>query len=146
MELSARRRRLTFRAGTLSRFIQRYGIGMHFRQIASEDPNYRRYVITITRPAVPGYLQRMAVPYFQGLGVSQPPELEGVMWAVGQDTLDYYLSEDDPNYYAETFGIEPEEALETFMQVQAQSERLKDFLGQEGYDELIEITLGGAEE
>ena len=119
---------------------------MRFRQIASEDPKLRRYVITITRPAIPGYLQRMEVPYFQGLGVSHPPELERVMWAVGQDTLDYYLSEDDPNYYAETFGIEPEEALETFTQVQAQAERLKDFLGEEGYDELIEIMLGGAEE
>lgn len=147
----ARARRLTYKAGTLSRFIQKYEIGIRWRQVRSEYPERRQYVITLTRPApIPGYLLSIEIPYFQGLGIPHPPELDRVVWTVGQDMLDYYLSEGDPDYYAETFGLTDPEDLGTAQQillnVQDESERLQDFLGEEGYDELIEIILGGAEE
>jgi hypothetical protein len=136
-------RRMTFKAGTLSRFIQRYGIGMRWQQIPSE-PDRRRYVITLTRPDASGYLS-LQVPFFQGFGIPHPPDLELVMWTVGHDTLDYHLSEGDPYYYIETFGIrdpdEIEEALRVFEKLQEQTEKLKTFLGEEGYNELVKVMI-----
>jgi hypothetical protein len=131
-------RRHSFLPGSLKRFIQKYDLSFAYLQVPpemscrkQERPGEKFFILTLRRP---GLILKM--PYSQGSGVRSWPDIERTLETLASDIL-LYLNHNSAGDLAESFGEEPGELDQMWEIVKSLTERTKQFLGPEGFDELI---------
>lgn len=122
---------LTFKAGTLGRFILKHGLSIKWREVA-ENPAFaghpwsakaKHYVVDIEDAK-----GKLLVTHFsKGLGLKGPPTLEEVIGSMGMDAQDYEREPDNPELAS--LGTD--------------AASLRVFLGKDAYKELLELVESG---
>lgn len=138
-------RRITFAKGTVGRYVKKHGLTMTYLQVPAamicrvqSHPGEKHFILTFRKPD--GRLMR--IPYSQGSGVKDYPEIFGVLEGLASDILLYH---DNPTAraYCEEFEIAEEDCEEGFKLLEAVALRTLEFLGSEAYNELTEMSIEG---
>jgi hypothetical protein len=137
----AKHKRLTFASGSVGRFIKKHGLSMTYtevppRMICRErtHPGEKFFLLTFKTPRG-GY---MKIPYSQGSGVKEYPEIVGVLDGLASDVL-LYEEYQTPQAFGEAFGLPEDEWDDAFKQLEAVAQRTAEFLGPQAYAELLEM-------
>lgn len=138
-------RRITFAKGTVGRYIKKHGLTMTYLRVPPEmicrvqsHPGQKHFILTFRKPD--GRL--MKVPYSQGAGVKEYPEIMGVLESLASDALLYH-EYNTAKDYCEDFEIPEEDCLEQFEILEAVVKRTLEFLGAQAYDELLKMGIEG---
>jgi hypothetical protein len=135
----ASHKRKTFAKGTVGRFIKKHGLSMYYTQVIPEmicrtqtHEGEKFFILTFRKPG--GGL--MKIPYSQGSGVKDYPEIVGVLDGLAADIL-MYQEYQTPRAYCEAFEIDLDDCEEAFKLLEGVNERTLEFLGAEAYNELL---------
>lgn len=138
----ASHKRKTFAKGTVGRFIKKHGLSMHYTQVPAimicrtqTHEGEKFFILTFRKPG--GGL--LKIPYSQGAGVKEYPEIVGVLGGLASDVRLYHEYQ-TPQAYGEAFSIPMEDWEDAFEQLQEVAERTSEFLGAEAYTELLEMS------
>ncbi len=138
----------SFLPGSLKRFIKKYQITFDYLQVPPEmicrkqdHPGQKFFLLTLRRPGA-----IMKTPFSQGAAVREWPSIEQTLTGLGSDimlTLTHRSSEE----YALTFGYDPddEDTEKEWATLQYITEKMKEFLGPEGFDEFVAMAQKGFE-
>lgn len=141
-------KKVTFIPGTLGRFIKKYDISFDYLEVdpfmicrKRTHPGEKFFILTLRRPG-----QILKVPYSQGAGVRHWPRLEDTLEMVAADSM-LYLSNPTLEEFIAAFGLEddPDDAEKNFEIIKSTAERTKAFLGDQAFDELINMEIKGYE-
>jgi hypothetical protein len=138
----AEHRRKTFAKGSVGRFIQKYGLTMSTTRVTADmicrkqdHPGQKFFILTFRKPG--GGL--IKIPYSQGSGVKEYPEIVGVLGGLASDVR-LYLDYPTPEDYCGSFGIDEEDCEDAFRVLKEVAERTVEFLGPQAYAELLEMS------
>lgn len=143
-------RKITFIPGTLGRFIRKYQIYFEYLEVHPEMICRKRdhegekfFILTLHRPSVGRLLK---IPYSQGVGVRHWPTIERTLEMVASDSM-LYLSNPTLQDFISAFGLEDDEyeAEKQYEVIKSVAERTKAFLGEEAFNELIDLEIKGYE-
>lgn len=142
-------RKITFVPGTLGRFIRKHQIYFDYLEVPPEmicrkrdHPGEKFFILTLRRPSVGRLLK---IPFSQGALVRHWPSIERTLETIAADSM-MYLSNPTLEEFVSAFGLEDEaDAQENFEIIKSLAERTKAFLGDEAFDELIDMEVKGYE-
>lgn len=141
-------RKITFVPGTLGRYIRKHQISFDYLEVPPEMICRKRdhagekfFILTLRRPD--GRL--LKIPYSQGVGVRHWPAIEATLEMIASDSM-LYLSNPTFEDFVSAFGLEDEaEAEQNYEVIKSMAERAKAFLGDEAFNELIDMEIKGYE-
>lgn len=140
-------RRLTFAKGSLGRFIQRHGLSLQVKRVAPEvvqrresHPGERHYLLTLYNRQ--GRI--LTMPYLQGALVEEEPTTERLLESLGADAVLYY-DYGSVEEYGRAFGSDPDDWDEEFLALKEQTLAFRGFLGEQVFDDLMNMAQRGFE-
>lgn len=139
-------KKYTFMPGTVGRFIKKHGIMFDYLQVPpamicrrQDHPGEKFFILTYRKEG-----RILKTPYSQGGGVKTWPTAEQSLEGLASDIL-LYLNHTSVEDLAASFGGEIEDWDEQWEVLKSLTESAKKFLGQEAFDELIEMAVKGFE-
>ena len=129
---------------TMSEFVKRYGVSIS-AEYTDNNPNMNHpsdkkwianhYWVTLKRREN-GKRRQMSLYYSQGLGIKDEPRVGDVLNCLAQDSAGIEESFED---WAENLGYDPDSrrAEHTYKVCVRQAAKLKQFLGEDGYETLL---------
>lgn len=140
-----RHKRLTFRAGSFGRFIQKHSLSMTWVQTTAipfwMPRDSSLFVVSLSREGHP--LRFAFFHYSKPPEDPGPPELEEVLAFLAYDALDYENVGGDIERWGDIQGgirADDRDAQMVFASVERDAQALQGVLGNEGYMELLEIA------
>ena len=140
-------RRLTFARGSIGRFIQRQGLSLEVKRVAPEviqrresHSRERHYVLTL-------YNRRgriLTVPYSMGALIEEEPTAQRLLETLGSDALIYY-EYGTPEDLGMAFGSDPENWEEEFSAIKMQTLAFREFLGEQAFEDFMNMAQRGFE-
>ena len=140
-------RKYSFIPGSLGRFIAKNKISFDYLEVPPEmicrkrdHPGEKFFILTLRRPG--GLI--LKIPYSQGAKVSHWPNVQGTLEMIASDAMTY-LSNPTVEDYVASFGEDEDYWENAFEVLKSMTESARAFLGQEAFDELINMTIQGYE-
>lgn len=143
---SNRPRDITFEKGTVGRLVLMRGLRIESTPVAENpllgnDPwkgMANHFVVRI----IDRDDRELITHFSMGTGHVDPPDIEHVLEAIGNDALDTERAEGSVERYADMLGYNPDDpdVEEAFRSEETQAAALRIFLGKDGYEELLRIA------
>lgn len=137
-------RNLTFEKGTLGRFILSRRLTFDWQETAPPhraSPLSKHYIVRV----IDAKGRELNTYFSKGALLTEPPNLEEVLYSMGMDSIIWEDSNGSIEAYARETGGDPDDAESQYglKESETSAAGLRVLLGQEGYEELLAIVGQG---